>query len=93
MPIPKNYKTKEAAAYMEMSVDALENLAQKGLVVRFKIGGQWRYNEKDLDDYYSQQHQSGVSTAAQLKAERPPVRLRRHERKRMTIEEALKCWD
>ena len=93
MSIPKNYKTKEAAAYMGMSVDALESLAQKGLIVRFKIGGHWRYSEKDLDDYFRQQYQSGVSRAAQMKLEKPSIRLKCHERKRLTIEEALKCWD
>jgi len=91
MPRPKSHNTKEAAAYMGVSIGVLNKLALEGVVVRYKVGGRWRYDEPDLDEYCRQQRRTGEETASQIRAYEPrPARLRPNGRKRMSTEEAIR---
>ena len=67
MPTPKEMTTKEAAAYLGIGRDALEALAGKGLVVRYRLGGRWRYDKASLDSYRRKQREEGEAVARELR--------------------------
>jgi excisionase family DNA binding protein len=49
--IPSIMKTRDLAILLDMSPDAVNDLARKGLLKGFKSGNQWRFRRKDVERY------------------------------------------
>jgi len=49
--IPSIMKTRDLAMLLDMSPDAVNDLARKGLLKGFKSGNQWRFRRKDVERY------------------------------------------
>ncbi len=44
-------KTRDLAVLLDMSPDAVNDLARKGLLKGYKSGNQWRFRRKDVEKY------------------------------------------
>ncbi len=44
-------KTRDLALLLDMSPDAVNDLARKGLLKGYKSGNQWRFRRKDVEKY------------------------------------------
>ncbi len=44
-------KTRDLAMLLDMSPDAVNDLARKGLLKGYKSGNQWRFRRKDVEKY------------------------------------------
>jgi hypothetical protein len=51
---------KQAAAQLGICADTLLTLTGKGDIVGFKVGGQWRYDQRDIDHYIDCQRQQAT---------------------------------
>ena len=52
----------ELAEYLKLSRTKLYRMAQKGEIPASKIGTQWRFNRKEIDDWVSNQRPDGASS-------------------------------
>ena len=48
---PNILKTRDLAVLFDMSPDAVNDLARKGIVKGYKSGNQWRFRRKDIERY------------------------------------------
>ncbi len=48
-------KTRDLAVLLDMSPDAVNDLARKGLLKGYKSGNQWRFRRKDVEKYLSRE--------------------------------------
>ena len=51
---------KQAAAILGISTDTLMALSGKGDILGFKVGGQWRFDERDICNYIGKQRQRAI---------------------------------
>jgi excisionase family DNA binding protein len=49
--LPNILKTRDLALLLDMSPDAVNDLARKGLLKGYKSGNQWRFRRKDVERY------------------------------------------
>ncbi|NNG46717.1 MAG: helix-turn-helix domain-containing protein [Deltaproteobacteria bacterium] len=49
--LPNILKTRDLAVLLDMSPDAVNDLARKGLIKGYKNGNQWRFRRKDIERY------------------------------------------
>ena len=49
--LPNILKTRDLAHLLDMSPDAVNDLARKGLLKGYKSGNQWRFRRKDIERY------------------------------------------
>lgn len=49
--LPNILKTRDLALLLDMSPDAVNDLARKGLIRGYKTGNQWRFRRKDVERY------------------------------------------
>lgn len=49
--LPNVLKTRDLALLLDMSPDAVNDLARKGLLKGYKSGNQWRFRRKDVEKY------------------------------------------
>ena len=49
--LPNILKTRDLAVLLDMSPDAVNDLARKGLIKGYKSGNQWRFRRKDIERY------------------------------------------
>lgn len=49
--LPNILKTRDLAVLLDMSPDAVNDLARKGIVKGYKSGNQWRFRRKDIERY------------------------------------------
>jgi excisionase family DNA binding protein len=49
--LPNILKTRDLAYLLDMSPDAVNDLARKGLLKGYKSGNQWRFRRKDIERY------------------------------------------
>lgn len=49
--IPGIMKTRDLAILLDMSPDAVNDLARKGVLKGYKSGNQWRFRRKDVERY------------------------------------------
>ncbi len=49
--LPNVLKTRDLAVLLDMSPDAVNDLARKGLLKGYKSGNQWRFRRKDVERY------------------------------------------
>ena len=52
----------ELAEYLKLSRTKLYRMAQKGEIPASKIGIQWRFNRKEIDDWVTSQRADGTSS-------------------------------
>ncbi len=52
----------ELAEYLKLSRTKLYRMAQEGEIPASKIGAQWRFNRKEIDDWVSSQRPDGASS-------------------------------
>ena len=85
MPLPKSYDTKSAAEYLGVSLRSLNTLINRAAIIRYKVGGKWRYDEADLDNYVREQRMKALEAAERARSPKTKYRPRRH----ITTEEAI----
>lgn len=49
--LPNILRTRDLAILLDMSPDAVNDLARKGIVKGYKSGNQWRFRRKDIEKY------------------------------------------
>ncbi len=49
--LPTILKTRDVAMLLDMSPDAVNDLARKGVLKGYKSGNQWRFRRKDVDRF------------------------------------------
>ena len=49
--IPSIMKTRDLAILLDMSPDAVNDLARKGIIKGYKSGNQWRFRRKDVERF------------------------------------------
>ena len=49
--LPTILKTRDLAILLDMSPDAVNDMARKGLLKGFKSGNQWRFRRKDIERF------------------------------------------
>ncbi len=49
--LPNILKTRDLALLLDMSPDAVNDLARKGFLKGYKSGNQWRFRRKDVEKY------------------------------------------
>lgn len=49
--LPNILKTRDLAILLDMSPDAVNDMARKGLLRGFKSGNQWRFRRKDVERF------------------------------------------
>src|SRR3972149_9178461 len=49
--IPNILRTRDVAVLLDMSPDAVNDLARKGVLKGYKSGNQWRFRRKDIERY------------------------------------------
>lgn len=50
-PLPNILKTRDLAVLLDMSPDAVNDLARKGVIKGYKSGNQWRFRRKDIERF------------------------------------------
>ena len=51
--LPNVLKTRDLALILDMSPDAVNDLARKGVIRGYKSGNQWRFRRKDVEKFLS----------------------------------------
>lgn len=49
--LPTILKTRDIAVLLDMSPDAVNDLARKGVLKGYKSGNQWRFRRKDIERF------------------------------------------
>lgn len=49
--LPNILKSRDLALLLDMSPDAVNDLARKGILRGYKSGNQWRFRRKDVEKY------------------------------------------
>ena len=49
--LPNILKTRDLAVLLDMSPDAVNDLARKGTLKGYKSGNQWRFRRKDIERF------------------------------------------
>lgn len=49
--IPNILRTRDLAILLDMSPDAVNDMARKGIVKGYKSGNQWRFRRKDIEKF------------------------------------------
>ena len=49
--LPNILKTRDLAMLLDMSPDAVNDLARKGMLKGYKSGNQWRFRRKDVERF------------------------------------------
>lgn len=49
--MPNILKTRDLAVLLDMSPDAVNDMARKGILKGYKSGNQWRFRRKDVERY------------------------------------------
>lgn len=49
--MPSILKTRDLAILLDMSPDAVNDMARKGILKGFKSGNQWRFRRKDVEKF------------------------------------------
>jgi excisionase family DNA binding protein len=49
--LPNVMKTRDLALMLDMSPDAVNDMARKGLLKGYKSGNQWRFRKKDVERF------------------------------------------
>ncbi len=62
MEIDKWLTIDELAEYLKLSQTKLYRMAQDGEIPASKIGSQWRFNRKEIDDWATSQRPDGASS-------------------------------
>ena len=49
--LPNVLKTRDLAVLLDLSPDAVNDMARRGVLKGFKSGNQWRFRRKDVERY------------------------------------------
>jgi len=49
--LPSILRTRDLAILLDMSPDAVNDMARKGIVKGYKSGNQWRFRRKDIEKF------------------------------------------
>lgn len=58
--LPNILKTRDLAVLLDMSPDAVNDLARKGVIKGYKNGNQWRFRRKDIERYIDKERKKLV---------------------------------
>ncbi len=56
----------EAAAYLKVCPDTVMRELHKGSLIGFKVGGQWRFDQRDIDKYIDGKRQDAENRARRI---------------------------
>ena len=54
--LPNVLKTRDLAILLDLSPDAVNDMARKGVLKGFKSGNQWRFRRKDVERYVEREN-------------------------------------
>jgi len=54
-PLPSILKTRDLALLLDMSPDAVNDLARRGIIKGYKSGNQWRFKRRDVERFLARQ--------------------------------------
>ena len=60
--LPNILKTRDLAHLLDMSPDAVNDLARKGVLKGYKSGNQWRFRRKDIERYLDREGKKPAPT-------------------------------
>jgi excisionase family DNA binding protein len=52
--LPNILKTRDLAIALDLSPDAVNDMARKGVLKGFKSGNQWRFRRKDVEKFFAE---------------------------------------
>lgn len=58
--LPNILRTRDLAILLDMSPDAVNDMARKGIVKGYKSGNQWRFRRKDIEKYLGRESKNLV---------------------------------
>lgn len=58
--LPNVLKTRDLAVILDMSPDAVNDLARKGIIRGYKSGNQWRFRRKDVEKFLSRDRKASA---------------------------------
>jgi excisionase family DNA binding protein len=53
--LPSILRTRDLALLLDLSPDAVNDLARKGIIKGYKSGNQWRFRRKDIERYLAKE--------------------------------------
>jgi len=53
--LPNILKTRDLAILLDMSPDAVNDMARRGFLRGYKSGNQWRFRRKDVERYFERE--------------------------------------
>jgi excisionase family DNA binding protein len=56
----------EAAAYLKVCPDTIMKELHKGSLIGFKVGGQWRFDQRDMDAYIDGKRQDAENKVRRM---------------------------
>ncbi len=56
--LPNILKTRDLAVLLDMSPDAVNDLARKGTIKGYKSGNQWRFRRKDVERFLERENRT-----------------------------------
>ena len=56
--MPSILKSRDLAILLDMSPDAVNDLARKGVLKGFKSGNQWRFRRKDVERFLGREQKN-----------------------------------
>ena len=59
--LPNILKSRDLAVLLDMSPDAVNDLARKGVIKGYKSGNQWRFRRKDIERYLEREVKKAAS--------------------------------
>lgn len=60
--LPSILKSRDLAVLLDMSPDAVNDLARKGVIKGYKSGNQWRFRRKDIERYLEREVKKAAPT-------------------------------
>ncbi len=58
--LPNILKSRDLAVLLDMSPDAVNDLARKGVIKGYKSGNQWRFRRKDIERYIEREEKKAA---------------------------------
>ena len=83
------FDTKEASKYLSVCPEVLMSEIKSGHLVGFKIGGRWRFDQRDLD-YYIDAKRRSAALATQVrqhegKEKQKPIQISSYRGKKISL--------
>jgi excisionase family DNA binding protein len=58
--LPNVLKSRDLAVLLDLSPDAVNDMARRGILKGFKSGNQWRFRRKDIERYMEREKKESL---------------------------------